>query len=118
MELPVKQLALIEEKLNIVRQNPLHNLNPLERVDLYKSFGPSRLFKPDYIKPDYMLPFDQQDDTRRRQFYGLEFFNLSFADYVIYYLAFITVNHVLFVWERYNINNPGLSNKEVKDDFF
>ncbi len=90
-----KVQQLCTQYVRQVRERTYHNLEMEERFILYHNFGPSRLDLPGYLKRG-----DSYDQKEYRQVMQNELLNLTNADYVLSWLAILTANKVLPVWDQ------------------
>lgn len=106
MELPLQTKALINAYLKALRQNPQHQLKPMERVEIYKSFGPSHH---SLNRSKERATFGNPKGLPKR-------LHLSTADLTFGWLAIITSRKVLPIWlEAYPDENE--DNKKDQYDF-
>ncbi len=87
--LNTKTKNLIEQRLENLHRIPSYNLSSSERFEIYKSFGSSRLLDPNY-------PTSEEA--------SIELTKLSFADYAVGWLAVLTVEHNLPMWNQANFD--------------
>lgn len=132
MILPQEVQNLIKTFLEKVRGDPNHVITTFDRLEIYQSFGPSRLDK--YIeieksKPKsrlftFLPPEDEFDDLIEDtpanaenliQSCKIQFTNFTVADYAQSWLAILTVEKVLFVSEDWNWNLYALDDTPKKD---
>lgn len=92
-----KTTNLIEQNLKELRLDSQYNLDSLGRFKIYESLGSSRLLEPNYPTPEAA---------------AVELTKLSFADYTIAWLAVLTTEHVLSIWDQVNFDRVPQS----KDD--
>ncbi len=91
--LPELVEKLCRDKLVIVRDDPDHNLAVADRLELYRSFGPSRLdLEPvTMLHPLPMLPEQEKHANKKLLQHWA---HRQFADFVIGELAILTTEHV------------------------
>lgn|GEM_PF-1070824 len=98
MELPFETQQLVKNFLEKLRVDTWHHFKAVDRFAIYKSIGYSRIFHPTYSgpEPDFVLYLKNEID------------HWTIADYTLSWLAIITVQKVLPIWEEVcqNINYP------------
>jgi len=122
MTLPQETADLIASLLERVKSDPQHLLSAPDRIRIYRSLGPSRVqFTEEEIKEWQSRtfvwekhPFDFLDDAdvfvenpsvdenSVIDSYKARFRAFSKADYALSWLAVLTVEHVLFIWEGWD----------------
>jgi hypothetical protein len=95
MPLPLQTQQLCLQYLENVRNDPDHNLSTQSRFELYRSFGPSRLDFPGYQKRGSLFNYEEYKQHR-----GLEFANFTIADYALSWLAVLTAERVLPIFDK------------------
>jgi hypothetical protein len=89
MILPTEIQQICANYLEIVRHNPEHNLHARDRFAIYKSFGLSKLSRPEYAGTN----------SNYLDFLKNEVALWKVSDYAFGWLAVLTVRRVLFKWE-------------------
>jgi hypothetical protein len=122
MTLPPETENLITSLLERVKSDPNHLITAPDRLRIYRSLGPSRVqFSEKDIKEWQSLtfvwkkhPFDFLDDASTWvkpapvdensliDSYKTRLQTYSKADHVLNWLAILTVEHVLFIWEDWD----------------
>lgn len=88
MELPAEIQRLIEQYLEVVRNDLEHRLSPIDRLNIYKSFGPSHHSLNQFqTNKSFSNPLGLPDEL-----------NLSLADKAFGWLAILTAQKVLPIW--------------------
>lgn len=91
MSLPKATSLLCAKYLTMIKQNG-HGIEAMDRFNLYKSFGPSRLDLPIYNNTDH-------SHFESDLYYKNQILNFKKADYVLGWLAILTVEFILPKWE-------------------
>ncbi len=104
MKLPEQTQHLIDQYLQELRRDPEHHLSGDKRSDIYETFNSSRLKQVSELwdKADYVIYTDKPNPGDYKQLLKASFLNITKADFALYWLAVLSVEHVLSVYENFD----------------